>query len=65
MPKFGHGFSCIDSEIDLASTVQQQRSQKRITGTVFLDIKGAFDIVTRKDIFTALEDIGVGGLLHL
>lgn len=46
-PEFMPGFHCghfsIESVIDFASFIEQQRTQKRTAGALLLDIKDAFD----------------------
>lgn len=55
------GRSPFDTAIDLAFSIEQHRTEKRIMRAGFLDIMAAFDNVTYDTISTALEGPGIGG----
>lgn len=63
MAGFRRGRSSIDNVIDLVTYIQQQKSLKRLSAALFLDVKGAYDNVTHEAILNALEFVGIGGQL--
>lgn len=62
---FRRGRSSIDNVIDLVTYVEHQKSCKRLSAALFLDVKGAYDNVTHEAIFNALEAVGLGGKVYL
>lgn len=63
MAGFRRGRSSIDNVIDLVSSVQHEKSLRRLSAAMFLDVKGAYDNVTHRAILDALGDVGLGGLV--
>lgn len=44
--------------------MEQHEAQRRITTTLFLDVKGAHDNVTQEAVLNALDELGIGGRLY-
>lgn len=63
MSGFRRGRNSVDGVIDLVSSVEQAKKEKRITSAVFFDVKGAFDNVMHEAIHAAVRDIGIKGRL--
>jgi hypothetical protein len=51
--------SAIDAALLLLDQIQGQRKLGRITSTVFLDIKGAFDHVSQNQLLAVLQKLGL------
>lgn len=67
MQGFRRGRSSIDGVIDLVTCIQQERAHRKITIAAFLDIKGAFDNVTRSrsDISSSQRNRDWGTLIQV
>uniref|UniRef100_A0A6G4ZWE6 Putative tick transposon n=1 Tax=Rhipicephalus microplus TaxID=6941 RepID=A0A6G4ZWE6_RHIMP len=61
MAGFRRDRSSIDNVIALVSYVQHERSRKRLSAALFLDVKGAYDNVLHEAILGALAVVGLGG----
>lgn len=64
MAGFRRGRSSIDCVVDLVTFAQQEKSRKRISAALFLDVKGAYDNVVHEAILDALEHFGLGGRVY-
>ena len=53
----------IDNVIDLVTYVQHQKTCKRLSVAMFLDVKGAYDNVLHDAILEAMGSVGLGGQL--
>lgn len=65
MAGFRRDRSSIDNVVDLVSYVQHERSRKRLSAALFLDVKGAYDNVLHESILDALATVGLGGRVFL
>lgn len=54
----------IDNVIDLVTYVQHQKTCKRLSVAMFLDVKGAYDNVLHDAILEAMGSVGLGGQLY-
>lgn len=64
MSGFRRGLTSVDSIIDFATSIEQQRMQSRFCAAIFLHVKGAFDSVNHDAVFSALEQNGFGGRIY-
>ncbi|KAH7553336.1 hypothetical protein BM1_08309 [Bipolaris maydis] len=51
--------SAIDAALLFYNNIQQQKRKQKITTTIFLDIKGAFDHVSKNKLLEAMKDQGL------
>ena len=51
--------SAIDAALLFYNNIQQQKRKQKITTTIFLDIKGAFDHVSKNKLLEAMRDQGL------
>lgn len=58
------GQNSIDSVIDLVTSIEKFKSEKRISATVFLDIKSVFNSTIHSAIFESLKEPELGGHIH-
>lgn len=60
MTEFRREHNSIDNVIDLVSSVEHQKSRRRISAAKFLYVKGACDCVQHRAILDAFCEIGLG-----
>ncbi len=53
--------SAIDAVAILVYKVQEKWSEKKLAGALFLDVKGAFDHVSRSQLVKSMIDLGIDG----
>ena len=51
--------SAIDAVAMLVHTVQENWSKKKLAGALFMDVKGAFDHVSKSQLLTRMIDLGI------
>ena len=51
----------IDAVAMLVHTVQEKWSEKKLAGALFMDVKGAFDHVSRSQLLKCMIDLGIDG----
>ncbi len=55
--------SAIDAVATLVHTVQEEWEEKKLAAALFMDVKGAFDHVSRGQLITRMIELGVDGYL--
>ena len=53
--------SAIDAMAMLIHTVQDSWSQNQLAGALFMDVKGAFDHVSKSQLLTHMINLGIDG----
>ncbi len=53
--------SAIDAVATLLHTVQEKWQEKKLAGALFMDVKGAFDHVSRGQLLTRMIELGMDG----
>ena len=53
--------SAIDAVAILVHSVQEKWSEKKLAGALFMDVKGAFDHVSRSQLLKRMIDLGIDG----
>lgn len=51
----------IEVVVMLVHTVQEKWSEKKLVGALFMDVKGAFDYVSRSQLLKQMIDLGIDG----
>lgn len=64
MTGFRQGRGSIDNVMNLTSHVEDHKLRGKLTTTVFLDVRGAFDNVSHSAVLQGLRSIGVKGRLY-
>lgn len=55
--------SAIDAVATLVHTIQEKWQEKKLAAALFMDVKGAFDHVSKEQLLTWMIELGVNGSL--